>query len=136
MTQEGIHGDLGRHREEETVADTAESLLTFENAALPLIVMAREGVVVMANRAMRALLAYDFELVGKSIHELVVADSVELTRSWDELLSGPDEARPEARIVLRCGDGSDVTVRASSVRVTDANGTVRYIVARAMADRP
>src|SRR5204862_4309873 len=118
-----------------TVADTAESLLTFENAALALVVMARDGTVIMANRAMRALLGYEFsEVVGKSVVDLVVGDPAELTQSWDEVLIGPEEVRAEVALVVRRGDGSTLNVRASSVSVTDEHGTVRYIVARAMTD--
>jgi len=42
----------------QTVATTAESLLAFENAALPLAVCDPDGRIVMCNRALRALLGY------------------------------------------------------------------------------
>lgn len=119
------------------MGDTAESLLTFENAALPLCVMCTQGRVIMANRAMRALLGYAFnEISGKRIDELVVAERAVLAAGWEERITSRQRVTPERRMRLRCADGSEVAVRASSVIVTDSQGSTRYVVARAVPERP
>jgi PAS domain S-box-containing protein len=126
------NGDAGRDEPEETIADTAASLLMFENAALPLLVIAPNGQIVMANRALRALLGYEFsDLVGQPMSELAEPDG----RPWsleERLLGG--RVTPERRTRLRRGDGSKITVRGSSVLVTDSEGVVRYIVARSVPE--
>ncbi|MEY2477689.1 MAG: fold [Actinomycetota bacterium] len=120
----------------DTVAGTAESLLTFENAALPLSVVRPAGVIVMANRAMRALLRSRFDdLVGKSMYDVIIGDPARFARVWEERFPPDKRVTPEQRMRLRCGDGSVITVRASSVLVTDSQGAVRYIVARAVEER-
>jgi PAS domain S-box-containing protein len=129
--------DVERHREEETVAETAESLLTFENAALPLSVISPAGDLIVANRAMRALLGYQFsDLIGKSVFDVVVADPSQLTRAWAAHIRGAAHVTPERAIRLRHADGSELSVRVSSVLVTDSQGAARYIVARAVPDQP
>ncbi|MEY2568005.1 MAG: hypothetical protein QOE35_2534 [Actinomycetota bacterium] len=125
-------GGLDRHQE--TITGTAESLLTFENAALPLTVVCPAGKIVMANRAMRNLLRYEFsDLVGRSMYD-VVADPDEFKGVWEERLRGVPRVTPERPVRLRTGDGTEITVRASSTLVTDSQGTIRYIVARAVAE--
>jgi PAS domain S-box-containing protein len=128
--------DVNSDEHEETIIGAAESLLTFENAALPLTVVCPEGKIVMANRAMRDLLGYEFsDLVGRSMHEVVVASSDEWNRAWEERLQGGERVTPERRMQLRRGNGAEITVRASSVVVTDGQGAVRYVVARAVPER-
>lgn len=120
---------------EDTVAGTAESLLTFENAALPLSVIRPAGIIVMANRAMRALLRYRFkDLIGTSMYDVIIDDAAEFARVWEVPFPAGERVTPERRMRLRCGDGSEITVRASSVLVTDSQGAVRYVVARAVAE--
>jgi PAS domain S-box-containing protein len=124
--------DLGRADDEETVVAAAESLLIFENAALPLTVILPSGHIAMANRAMRTLLAYGLdELIGKSVLDVVVGDRTDLTDGWDARLAGGERVTTERVVRLRCRDGAEVDVRASSVLVTDGSGAVRYVVARA-----
>lgn len=128
--------DVERDEGEETVAETAESLLTFENAALPLSVISPEGNVVMANRAMRALLGYEFgDLVGKSVYEVVVAEPSECDRAWKDRIEGGDRVTPEQTLRVRCANGSEMSVRVSSLLVTDNQGGARYVVARAVPER-
>lgn len=120
---------------EETVADTAESLLAFENAALPLGVLDPTGRIVLANRALRRLLGYELdELVGKAVQDLVVADGADVDEQWQRRLDSAARATPERRLRIWCKDGSLVRVRASSVSVPDSQGAIRYLVARAVAD--
>ncbi|MEY2477254.1 MAG: fold [Actinomycetota bacterium] len=109
----------------------AESLLTFENAALPLSVVCPKGRIVMVNRAMRELLRYEFSaLVGRSMHEVVLSDHDELNRIWDDRLQGGQRVSNERRWRLLRGDGTELTVSGSSVLVRDGQGAVRYLVAR------
>lgn len=137
MVGEREHDDVKRHQEEETVAETAESLLTFENAALPLSIISPAGDLIMANRAMRGLLGYQFsDLIGKSVADVVVADPSELTRAWAAHIRGGARVTPERAIRLRRADGSELSVRVSSVLVTDSQGAPRYVVSRAVPDEP
>jgi PAS domain S-box-containing protein len=120
----------------ETVACTAESLLAFENAALPLAVCDPGGRIVMCNRALRALLGYGLdELLGKPVADVVGTDHDGKYKSWDERL-GPaaDVVTPQRRVTLIRKDGSIVPVWASSVLVHDDDGQVRYLIARAVVD--
>src|SRR5437763_9935814 len=120
---------------EETVAGTAESLLAFENAALPLGVMDPAGRIVLANRSLRRLLGYELdELVGKSVQELVVADGADVDEQWQRRLDSDARVTPERRLRLWREDGSLLRVRASSVSVPAGQGAIRYLVARAVAD--
>jgi len=120
---------------EETVADTAESLLAFENAALPLGVLDPAGRIVLANRALRRLLGYELdELVGKSVQDLVVADGADVDEQWQRRVDSDARATPERRLRLWRKDGSLLRVRASSVSVPDSQGAIRYLVARAVVD--
>jgi PAS domain S-box-containing protein len=113
----------------------AESLLAFENAALPLGVLDPAGRIMLANRALRRLLGYELdELVGKSLHDLVVADGTDVDEQWQQRLDSEARATPERRLRLRRKDGSLLRVRASSVSVPDSHGDIRYLVARAIAD--
>lgn len=118
------------------VAGTAESLLTFENAALPLAVCDPNGRIVMCNRALRAMLGYELdELVGKRVGDVVAADYAGMYASWNERLDPSAEAvTPERSVMLWCKDGSTVAVRASSALVRDDDGHVRYVIARAARD--
>jgi len=120
----------------ETVAGTAESLLAFENAALPLALCDPGGRIVMCNRAMRALLGYELdELVGTPVTEVVAADHDGLYQTWDDRLDDDAETvTPERRFSLWRKDGSRLPVRASSVLVHDDEGHVRYVIARAVVD--
>jgi PAS domain S-box-containing protein len=124
---------VGRADDDESVVAAAEAVLIFENAALPLCVILPTGYIAMANRAMRTLLVYDSdELINRPIQDLVVADPDALARVWEEWVTGGGAStNPESRVVLRCGDGTELTVRASSGRVTDSSGAVRYVVAQA-----
>ena len=116
----------------EKVAGTAESLLTFENAPLPLGVILPMGRIVMANRAMRSLLGYSFDAIaGMSLHDVVVADPDDLSRAWEDRVKSGERVTPELRMHLRAANGSVIAVRAASVLVTDTSGAVRYVVARA-----
>ncbi|MCU1460099.1 MAG: fold [Acidimicrobiales bacterium] len=125
------HGDASRP-DEETISDTAESLLTFENAAIPLAVICPVGRIVMANRALRAVLGYEFEeIVGMSIFELVVLPVDDPHRAWQEWVSANDGVTPERRVRLVRKDRSHIAVRASSVVVADDQGAARYVVTRA-----
>jgi PAS domain S-box-containing protein len=112
---------------------TAEGLIAFENAALPLAVCDPGGRIVMCNRALRALLGYDLdELLGMPIGEVVAEDHGGLYKSWDDRLDPDANAvTPERRFTLWRKDGSTIVVRASSALVRDDDGDVRYVVARA-----
>jgi PAS domain S-box-containing protein len=137
MSNGGGDEYVGRHEEEQTVSGTAESLLTFENAALPLSVILPAGRIVMANRAMRALLGYEIdELEGKSVGEVVVGEVEEPLELFRRRIEEGERVSAERRIRLRCKDGGEVVVRASSVLVPDSQGAVRYVVARAAPDTP
>jgi PAS domain S-box-containing protein len=128
--------DVQRDEVAGTVAGTAESLLTFENAALPLSVIHPNGSIIMVNRAMRRLLRYDSdELAGRPMYDLIADDAGEFADAWEQRITSGQRVTPERRMRLRCGDASEITVRASSVLVTDGQGAVRYIVARAVLDR-
>jgi len=118
------------------VACTAEGLLAFENAALPLAVCDPGGRIVMCNRTLRALLGYELdELLGMPVGEVVAADHDGLYKSWsDRLDDDAERVTPERRFSLWRKDGSCVPVRASSVLVEDNEGHVRYVIARAVVD--
>ncbi len=119
-----------------TVAGTAEHLLAFENAALPLSVIDVSGRIVLANRAMRELLAYDYdELIGKAAAEVVAAaDHEVLFETWDDRIQSGMAVTPERPFRLWRKDGAEVAVRSSSALVCDEEGTVRYVVARVALD--
>ena len=123
-------------RAAETVACTAESLLAFENAALPLAVCDPGGRIIMCNRALRALLGYDLdELLGKPIAEVVAPSADALYKTWtDRLDASAMDITPERPFTLWRKDGSAVNVRASSSLVHDNEGNVRYVIARAVVD--
>ncbi|TMK88498.1 MAG: PAS domain-containing protein, partial [Actinobacteria bacterium] len=71
----------------QTVAGAAESLLAFENAALPLAVCDPGGRIVMCNRALRALLGYELdEVLGMPVEDIVEHDPDALYTSWDARL--------------------------------------------------
>jgi len=118
------------------VACTAESLLAFENAPLPLAVCDPGGRIVMCNRALRALLGYELdELLGMPVGEVVAADHDGLYKNWsDRLDDDAERVTPEPRFSLWRKDGSSVPVRASSSVVQDDDGHVRYVIARAVVD--
>jgi PAS domain S-box-containing protein len=122
--------------EDTDAAATAESLLAFENAALPLAVCDPGGRIVMCNRALRALLGYELgELLGRPVGDVVVDGHEGRYETWlDRLDPGADRVTPERRFHLWCKDGSTVAVRASSVLVHDDDGAVRYVIARAVLD--
>jgi PAS domain S-box-containing protein len=126
-------GDAG---EIETVACTAESLLAFENAALPLAVCDPGGRIVMSNRALRTLLGYEAdELVGKAIGDVVAPNHDAVYKTWsDRLDAGALDITPERQFTLWRKNGSSVQVRASSSLVHDDEGNVRYVIARAVVD--
>jgi PAS domain S-box-containing protein len=128
--------DVDRHEYAETVAGAAASLLTFENAALPLLVILPTRRIAMANRAVRTLLGYGFDLIGQHVFDVVEGDRRTLDQVWEERMASREQVTPERRVELRRADGTRVTVRAASTLVTDASGAVRYIVARVSADRP
>lgn len=129
--------DAVQRHHEETVAETAESLLTFENAPLPLSIISPEGDVMLANRAMRALLGYEFGgLVGKSVLDLVAGEPSGLRRAWAARIRADSSATPERAVRLRGADGSELPVRVSSVLVRDSQGAARYVVARAVRQGP
>ncbi len=130
MTRVG-GGDDGVPATEQTVAETAESLLAFENAALPLCVVQPGGNVLMVNRALCELLGYgNDELVGQSWESFVADDPDEIIdRSRGQLREG-ERVTPEQRIAARRSDGTSVLVRTSCVMVPDTQGSIRYMVAR------
>ena len=120
----------------QTVAETAESLLAFENAALPLVVCDFRGRIVMGNRALRALLGYESdELAGKPVGEVVNPDHDGPYKTWRQRVGrDADRVTPERRFRVWRKDGSSVPVRASSAVVVDGEGAVRYVLARAVVD--
>ena len=120
----------------QTVADTAESLLAFENAALPLAVCDPGGRIVVCNRALRTLLGYELdELLGMSVGDVVAPDHGGMYKSWEERLdSGAQSVTPQRRVELWRKDGSSVPVWASSSLVHDQEANVRYVIARAVVD--
>src|SRR5438270_11387547 len=81
----------------QTVAGTAESLLAFENAALPLAVCDPTGHIIMCNGALRALLGYTLdELLGMPVGDVVAADDDGQYRSWEARLdTGADIVTPQ-----------------------------------------
>ena len=121
---------------EQTVAETAESLLAFENAALPLCVVQPTGNVLMVNRALRDLLGYAHdELVGASWDSFIADDPEDVvgqTKAQPD--SGGELSTPERRIAARRSDGSSVWVRTSCVLVPDSRGAIRYMVARVIRE--
>jgi PAS domain S-box-containing protein len=131
VVNEKEEGDAVRRQEEETVTGTAESLLAFENAALPLAVILPTGRVAMANRATRAMLGYDFsELVGRTLFEVFGVDP----EAWNQRLASNELVTPEHRERVTRKDGVEIEVRASTLLVTDASGTLRYVIAKAVPD--
>jgi PAS domain S-box-containing protein len=130
------HPGFGGPDAVQTVAETAESLLTFENAALPLAVCDPTGRIVMCNRALRSLLGYHLdELLGMPIGEAIAEDRDGKYNSWEERLDPEaDVVTPQRRVLLRHKDGSCVPVWASSSLVHDTDGSVRYVIARAVVD--
>src|SRR3954452_25273381 len=92
----------------QSVAATAESLLAFENAALPLAVCDPAGRIVMCNRGLRALLGYELhELLGLPVGEVVAADHDGLYKKWsDRLHDDAERVTPERRFTLWRKDGS------------------------------
>lgn len=120
----------------ETVACTAGSLLTFENAGLPLAVCDPTGRIVMCNRALRALLGYQLdELLGMPVGDVVAEDNDGKYNSWAERVEPEaDAVTSQRRVLLRRRDGSSVPVWAASSLVHDEDGDVRYVIARAVVD--
>jgi PAS domain S-box-containing protein len=120
----------------QSVTGTAESLLAFENAALPLAVCDPGGHIVMCNRALRALLGYELdELLGTPVGDVVQPDPDALYKTWhDRLDASALDITPERPFKLWCKDGSSVSVRASSSVVHDDDGEVRYVIAKAVLD--
>jgi PAS domain S-box-containing protein len=115
----------------ETVAGTAETLLTVENTPLALSLMSPDGRIVIANRALRLLLGHTYdELVGRSVFAIVAAHPTDSERKWRARLANSEKVTPERRVHLRSGDGSVLPVRAASVLVTDADGEVCYVIVR------
>src|SRR5437660_6777538 len=98
----------------QSVTATAESLLAFENAALPLAVCDPAGRIIMCNRALRALLGYELdELLGTPVGQVVEPEHDAVYKTWDARLdSGAMNITPERRFRLRRKDGSCVAVRA------------------------
>jgi len=127
---------LGDADATQTVAETAESLLAFENAALPLAVCDPTGHIIMCNRALRGLLGYELdELLGMPVGDVVATDQDGQYKSWEERLdTGADVVTPQRRVTLWRKDGSSVPVWASSALVRDTDGAVRYVIARAVLD--
>jgi PAS domain S-box-containing protein len=120
-----------RREDEETAAETAESLLAFENAALPLMVVLPTGRVAMANRATRALLGYRFDdMVGSTLFELFGTAPSE----WRERVDTGPPVTSEHRTSMPRRDGVEIDVWASSLLVTDGTGTVRYVLVKAVPD--
>jgi PAS domain S-box-containing protein len=123
--------DLSRP-DEETIGDTADSLLTFENAAIPLAVFCPDGKVLMANRSLRVLLGYEFdEIVGLEVFDLVVSPVDDPHRAWRQWVDTSDRVSAERQVSFICKDQSEIVVRASSVVVVDSHGAPRYVVTRA-----
>ncbi len=122
--------------EDTDAAATAEGLLACENAALPLAVCDPRGRIVMCNRALRCLLGYDLdELLGRPVGEVVAGDHEGNYKTWPERLDpGAERVTPERRFQLWRKDCSTVAVRASSVLVHSGDGSVRYVIARAVVD--
>ena len=122
--------------EDTDAAATAEGLLAFENAALPLAVCDPGGRIVMCNRALRTVLGYELdELLGRPVGDVVVDNHEGTYKTWVERLDpGAERVTPERRFHLWRKDGSTVAVRASSVLVHDGDGSVRYVIARAVVD--
>jgi PAS domain S-box-containing protein len=118
------------------VARTAESLLAFENAALPLAVCDRAGRIAMCNRALRTLLGYELdELLGKPVGEIVQPPDDAMYTTWHARLDASAvSTTPERRFRLWRRDGSSVAVRAASSVVHDDEGNVRFVIARAVVD--
>jgi len=129
-------GDAGFGDAAQTVAGTAESLLAFENAALPLAVCDPTAHIIMCTRALRALLGYELdELLGMPVGDVVATDQDGQYKSWEERLdTGADIVTPQRRVTLWRKDGSSVPVWASSALVRDTDGAVRYVIARAVLD--
>ena len=127
---------LGDADATQTVAETAESLLAFENAALPLAVCDPTGHIVMCNRALRTLLGYGLdELLGMPVGNVVADDHDGQYQSWEARLdSAAEVVTPQRRVTLWRKDGTSVPVWASSSLVHDDDGAVRYVVARAVLD--
>jgi PAS domain S-box-containing protein len=131
VVNEKEEGAAVRRQEEETVTGTAESLLAFENAALPLAVILPTGRVAMANRATRTMLGYDFsELVGRTLFDLFGVDPA----AWKQRLASDELVSPEHRERVTRKDGVEIEVRASTLLVTDDSGTLRYVIAKAVPD--
>lgn len=131
MVEEKDENASARRDNEETVAGTAASLLTFENAGLPLMVVLPTGEVAMANRATRNLLGYDFnDMVGSTLFELFGTRPIDWRRRLDD---GP-AISAERRTRVPRKDGVEIDVWASSLLVTDTAGTVRYVLVKGVPD--
>jgi PAS domain S-box-containing protein len=130
-----VTGSAGRNTDEpdgdEDISAAAETILTVENAGLPLVLLSPDGQVVMANRAMRGLLGYGSDdLVGKSVSDLLAVGEAS-TESWHELLQ---TGRGTERLVsFRHRNGSSIATRAAAVVVFNEDGTPRLVITRASA---
>ena len=126
--------EVGSDDDAERVTDTAASLLTFENAPLPLGVLSPAGTIVLANRAMRVLLGYEFaELLGRSVFDVALGDRATMRKAWAERINARTPVTPERSFRVQRFDGTEMVIRASSSLVTDSRGRVRYVVVRAVA---
>lgn len=130
MSEAGT-GDDGVPATEQTIVETAESLLAFENAALPLCVVQPTGNVLMVNRALRELLGYAHdELVGNPWNTFIADDPDDVAGQAKRQADSGELATPERRVAARRSDGTSVWVRTSCVLVPDGRGAIRYMVAR------
>ena len=121
----------------ESVAVTAETLLTFENTPLPLSVLSSDARIVMANRALRVLLGYGFnQLVGRCVFDIVAADPTDSARWWKARFDEREMVTGERPVRLRCADGSTVALRSASVAATNANGDISYLIVRFTPEPP
>ena len=104
--------------------------MSFENAALPLVVTHPDGRVAMANRAMCELLGYGFaDIVNRPVWELH-AEPERGERCFHKLLQ-TGKAR-ENLLVLRRSDGQSVPTYSSGLVTRDDRGTVIYAIAQSL----
>jgi PAS domain S-box-containing protein len=100
-------GDDDVPETEQTVTETAESLLAFENAALPLCVVNPAGSVLMVNRALRELLGYsNDELVGKGWEAFIAEDPHGVVALARRAYRPDDLTTSERRVAARRRDGT------------------------------
>ncbi|HVM30931.1 MAG TPA: PAS domain S-box protein [Candidatus Limnocylindrales bacterium] len=106
-----------------------DGMLAFEHAPVGMYMIMPNGLILKANRSLRALLGYEEgELVGRHVGELLdPGAAAEYAEQFPRLLSG-DAASPESSFEVLRSDGSPVRVRGAATVSREDDGTARYVI--------